>query len=536
LGPFCARVSTVVDNAHYSFGPFRLVPSEHLLLREELPIPLAPKAYELLLALVKRHGHLASREELMQEIWPDSFVEEINLTVNISLLRKALGEKPDGRQYIATVLKRGYRFDAAVCESQQEVENAAVTGGPPAEEAKDLASPPQSANGNGIVDAVTEGRKPKASLYAAGLVFVAVAILAGLLLWRHYRSAGNSGLAQGGQSQSNQLGTQKAQALALYTRARDLWSKRSVESVQQSLELFHEAIDADPKFAAAYAGLADAYITAGSYGNSFLAPQIAMPKAKEAAQKALALDESLPDAHTSLAYIKLTYDWDWAGAEAEFKRALALDPNDANAHHWYSHELMAQGRIQESHEQSEQALALEPTDRVMNEHMAWHHLMAREYDRSIAQANKAIEIDPNFVQAHRVLGLDYLYTGKFAEACAEFKKGVDLSHGDPVAQAYLARCYALSHRTGEAHQILNSLIKDAQERYISSAEIATVYAALADEMNSLTWLQKAVQEKASALIYLNVDPVFDRMRANPHFQAIVTQVGLIPEVDETKKK
>jgi DNA-binding winged helix-turn-helix (wHTH) protein len=122
LGPFCARVSTVVDNAHYSFGPFRLVPSEHLLLREELPIPLAPKAYELLLALVKRHGHLASREELMQEIWPDSFVEEINLTVNISLLRKALGEQPDGRQYIATVPKRGYRFDAAVCESQQEVE------------------------------------------------------------------------------------------------------------------------------------------------------------------------------------------------------------------------------------------------------------------------------------------------------------------------------------------------------------------------------------------------------------------------------
>src|SRR5579862_7923247 len=214
-----------------------------------MPVPLAPKAYELLLALVKRHGHLASREELMQEIWPDSFVEEINLTVNISLLRKALGEQPDGRQYIATVPKRGYRFDAAVCESQQEVENAAVTGAPPAEEAKDLASPPQSPNGNGIVDAVSESRKPKASLYAAGLVFAAVVILAGLLLWRNYRSDSNSGLAQGGQSQSNRSGTQNAQAFALYTRARDLWSRRSVESVQQSLELFHEAIDADPKFA-----------------------------------------------------------------------------------------------------------------------------------------------------------------------------------------------------------------------------------------------------------------------------------------------
>lgn len=535
MGPFCARVSTVVDNAHYSFGPFRLVPSEHLLLREEMPVPLAPKAYELLLVLVKRHGHLASREELMQEIWPDSFVEEINLTVNISLLRKALGEQPDGRQYIATVPKRGYRFDAAVCESQQETEKAEASGGP-RQEPKDLPQSGELASGNNVAPVVNESRTPMRWRYAAGLALIVAAVLAGLLLWRHASRAGNSGFAHGEQPHLVKSGTQNAQALALYTRARSLWNMRSVESVQQSLELFHEAIDADPNYAAAYAGLADAYITAGSYGSSFLAPQIAMPKAKEAAQKALALDESLPDAHASLAYIKLTYDWDWAGAEAEFKRALALDPNDANAHHWYSHELMAQGRIQESHEQSEQALALEPTDRVMNEHMAWHHLMAREYDRSIPQANKAIEIDPNFVQAHRVLGLDYLYTGKFAEACAEFKKGVDLSHGDPVAQAYLARCYALSHRTGEAHQILNSLINDAKERYISSAEIAAVYAASADEMNSLTWLQKAVQEKASALIYLNVDPVFDRMRAHPHFQAIVTQVGLTPEVDETKKK
>lgn len=133
------------------------------------------------------------------------------------------------------------------------------------------------------------------------------------------------------------------------------------------------------------------------------------------------------------------------------------------------------------------------------------------------------------------LGLDYLYTGRLTEACAEFKKGVDLSHGDPVAQAYLARCYALSHRSGEAREILNSLVNDAQERYISSAEIGAVYAALDDKTNCLAWLQKAVEERASALIYLNVDPVFDRMRGDPRFQAIVKQIGLTPEKDETKK-
>jgi len=521
----------VVESAHYSFGPFRLVPCEQLLLREERPVPLAPKAYELLLALVKRHGRLATREELMQEIWPDSFVEEINLTVNISLLRKTLGEQADGRQYIATVPKRGYRFDAEVSEPCNEVKAAELSASTPLQEPTDAQT-----GDNQFVATGSESGKSRRRLYAAGLALVAIAAFTGLLLWRHLRSAHQSVAAQGEQPSVEAAGTQNAEALDLYNRARTLWDMRSVASVQQSLDLFRQAIETDPRYAAAYAGMADAYITAGSYGNSFLAPKVAMPKAKEAAEKALAIDEGLSDAHASLAYIKLTYDWDWAGAEAEFKRALALDPNDAHARHWYSHELMAEGRIMESHEQSEQALALAPTNPVINEHMAWHHLMARQYDRSIPQALKAIEIDPNFVQAHRVLALDYLYTGRFAEACAEFKKGVDLSQGDPVAQAYLARCYALSHRTGEAHQILNSLIKDTQERYVSSAEIAAVYAALDDEANCLTWLGKAVQERASALIYLNVDPVFDRMRSNPRFQAIVAQVGLTPEVDETRKK
>jgi DNA-binding winged helix-turn-helix (wHTH) protein/tetratricopeptide (TPR) repeat protein len=522
-----ARVFVVVDSAHYTFGPFRLVPAEHLLLREETPVPLAPKAYELLVALVKRHGRLASRDELMHEIWPDSFVEEINLTVNISLLRKTLGEQPDGRQYIGTVPKRGYRFDAVVCIAQQEsnevqVENPPehqAPGGLPASEAV----PALPADG---------GRKSIPWRYAVTFAMALIVALAGFLLW-HLRRSTTAGLPPNVPHHVVDAGTENAQAQALYARARALWDKRSVESVQQSLDLFEQAINADPRYAAAYTGLADSYITAGSYGNSFLAPRTAMPKAEEAVRKALELDDGQADAHASLAYIKLTYDW--AGAETEFKRALALDPNDAHIHHWYSHELMAQGRILESHEQSEQALALAPTDRVINEHMAWHHLMAREYSRSIPQALKAIEIDPSFVQAHRVLGLDYLYTGRFAEACAEFKKGVDLSHGDPVAQAYLARCYALSHHTGEAHQILDALVKDAEERYISSAEIGAVYAALGDEANCLTWLMKAVQEKASALIYLNVDPVFDRMHANPGFQAIVKQIGLTPETDETTK-
>lgn len=192
--------------------------------------------------------------------------------------------------------------------------------------------------------------------------------------------------------------------------------------------------------------------------------------------------------------------------------------------------------MQESHQQSEQALYIEPTNVLINEHMAWHHMMAREYDRSIPQALKTIELDPDFVQAHRVLALDYLYTGRFKEACAEFEKGVALSHEDPIARAYQARCYAVSHRQADARRILDALVKASVERYISAAEIAAVYAALNEDNAALEWLDKACSERASSLIYLNIDPVYDYMRRDPRFQKIVTCVHLVPVLDESQAK
>jgi len=326
--------------------------------------------------------------------------------------------------------------------------------------------------------------------------------------------------------------TPNSSAYALYTQGRFYWNKRSVDSVQKSIDLFQQAIQAEPDYAAAYAGLADAYALAGSYGNSFLAPSIAMPKAKIAIEKALTLDDSSAEAHASLAYIKLLSDWDWGGAEQEFKRALQLNPDCVNAHHWYSHELMALGRVAESHRESEIALGLAPTDEVINEHMAWHHLMNREYDRAMTQAKKAIQLDPGFVQAHRILGLAYLYTNRHKEACAEFDKGVELSHDDPVSRAYLARCYAASNREPEARNILASLEGDSVERYISPLEIAPIYAALGDHDSALRWIGKAIDERVGALIYLNADRAFDPLRNDPRFQVDLKRVNLVPEADE----
>ena len=522
-----------MNGISYTFGPFRLCPSEHLLLREETPIPLAPKTFELLVALVSKNGQLLTRDELMHAIWPDSFVEEINLTVNISLLRKTLGEQPDGRQYIATVPKRGYRFDGAVIEHQKTIVGAKQGSAPLSNAVEPSVVNPSEAATAPLPTASRSRISTGRALTIGATIFVALG--AAWVVYRYLVSPQTHGASQS-KSSAETAQSGDSHARELYTEGRAQWAKRSAESVQRSIDLFEQAIAIDPTYTAAYTGLADAYILAGSYGNSFLSPQTAMPKAKEAAQKALALNDNSAEAHTSLAYIKVIYDWDWSGAESEFRRALELNPKYLNAHHWYSHELMAEGRVQESHEQSEQALAIEPTNVLMNEHMAWHHLMAREYDRSIPQALKTIELDPDFVQAHRVLALDYLYTNQFNKACAEFQKGVELSHEDPIARAYLARCYALSHRQVEARQILDALVNSSVERYISASEIAAVYAALNDSNASIEWLNKACSERSSSLIYLNVDPVYDHMRRDPRFQKVVTCVNLVPIVDESQPK
>jgi DNA-binding winged helix-turn-helix (wHTH) protein/TolB-like protein/Tfp pilus assembly protein PilF len=649
--------------AHYEFGPFRLYPSEQLLLRQDDPIPLAPKAFDLLVALIGSHGHLVTRETLMQTLWPNSFVEETNLTVNISLLRKALEDMPSGRPWIATVPKRGYRFDGPVTIHPAGNGASALMENPPVREDVAMAAevveaspaeteapqsllttpegslrrrwllsvasilavvacvwigfsinqarhvgeetslhtiavlPFQSTGVNagdqylgiGMTDALITrlGRlsqivvRPIGAVrsigkttdpLAAGRQLNVQAVLNGTVqrvgnrtevvvhlqrvsdgnvLWSESFDEENSSDFEIEDSISQRLAkalalrlshdekrqlatpsTPNGQAYELYTQGRYYWNKRSMESVQKSIDLFLQATKLDPNYAEAWSGLADSWILAGSYGNSFLEPSVAMPKAKEAAEKALALDDSSAEAHTSLAYIHLMWDWDFASAEQEFKRALQINPAYVNAHHWYSHELVALGRITESHEQSEAALALDPTDVVINEHMAWHHMMAREYDRSIPQAKKAVELDPSFVQAHRVLGLGLLYTGRSREACTEFEKGVELSHGDPVASAYLARCYALTQREPEARKILLGLEEASTERYISAAEIAAVYAALNDSASAIKWLDKACDERAGTLIYLNADRVWDPLRTNPKFAAELKRVNLPVLADE----
>jgi TolB-like protein/tetratricopeptide (TPR) repeat protein len=321
--------------------------------------------------------------------------------------------------------------------------------------------------------------------------------------------------------------TGNGEAYQLYLRGRFFWNKRTADGVKKSLDFFQQAIQSDPNYALAYAGLADSYILAGSYGYSILPPREAMPRARASAEKALAINNALAEAHTSLAYIHLTYDWDWAAAEEEFKTAISLNPGYDTAHHWYSHELTALGRTQESLIEAKRALELSPTDTVMNEHMGWHYLMARDYANAIPNCLHALELDPDFLLAHRVLAQAYLYQQHYAEALEEFQKGVELSHGDPVAQAYLARAEAAAGQREVAARSLKQLVELSNKIYVSPLEIAAVYAALGDKDQAFRWLDKAYGERTSSLIYLRVDRAYDPLRGEPRFTDLLQRMKLV---------
>jgi DNA-binding winged helix-turn-helix (wHTH) protein/TolB-like protein/Tfp pilus assembly protein PilF len=661
---------------YFQFGEFRLYPTEHLLLREETAIPLAPKAFDILLYLVQNSGRLVKRETLMEAIWPDSFVEETNLTVNISLLRKTLDTTPDGQPYIETVPRKGYRFNALVTECEEDGESkyrksnesvtpqsAGAVGASAAVAAMATAEPEVVAPLATTPTPVFAAAKPAVAgwkISAARILFITIAmvVIAVCLVyfWSHWKArsatvsasersiailpfrpldaapedeylglgltdalitrlgtlhkiiirpvgsvrkyakaddpiaAGKQLAVQSvlegsiqrepeadkvrvtvrllrvadgevlwantfdekftdlftvedsisqkvadkltinlsGDEQKELLRpfTGNSDAYQLYLKGRFFWNKRTVDGVKKSIDYFQRAIQADPNYALAYAGLADSYTMAGSYGYSILPPKEAMPQAEAAAAKALAIDDRLAEVHASLGYIRFTYDWDWAGAEREFRRSITLNPLYDTAHHWYSHELIALGRSEEGIAEAKRALELSPSDTVMNEHLGWTYLMVRDYDRAIQSARKAIELDPDFLLAHRVLGMAYQYKGQHDQAIAEFERGVELSHSDPVAKAFLARSYAAAGKNDQATQILNELLQLSTQQYVPPAEVADTFAALGRKDEAFQWLDKAFDERASALVYLKVAQVYDPLRSDPRFQELLKRLHL----------
>ena len=316
------------------------------------------------------------------------------------------------------------------------------------------------------------------------------------------------------------------QAYELYLRGRYFWNKRNQESNKKAIELFHQALDIDPTYPSPYSGLADCYILfAISFDVGSLSPAEAIPQAKAAAEKAIQLDDTLADGHNSLAYTKLLYDWDWAGSEAEFKRALQLNPGYANAHHWYAHYLLASGRQEEALAESKRALNLDQLSPIINVHLAWHYIYTRHYDQALDQLRKTLELDPSYSLANWYLGWVYEQQGKYAEALQAMRKAQNFLQNNTALVADIGHVYAMSGDTNAALKVLAQLNEASKRTYVNPFEIALIYLALGRRSEALQWLGRAHRERSDMLIYLNADPRLDSIRSDPQFVELVHRIG-----------
>jgi len=320
--------------------------------------------------------------------------------------------------------------------------------------------------------------------------------------------------------------SENPEAYELYLKGR--YALNNLTRQQQSgLGYFEQAVEREPRFALAYAGMAESYVLMADLGATFkLPPKDAYTRAKAAALKAVEIDETLAEAHVSLGLIAFNYEWDWARAEREFKRAIALKPDCVPAHHWYSHLLISQGRFDESLAESLHALALDPLDVAMNFHLGFHYWNARQYDQARAQLEKTLTMDPNHHETHGILGATYAQQGRYSEAIAEWQKGIELGGWDK--RGFLGYVYALSGRRGEAQKLLAQLLDEAKSKPVSAYNIARIYTGLGEKEQAFSWLEKAIDERDSNLTMpgLKPDVQLDTLRSDPRFEELLRRMGL----------
>jgi len=313
-------------------------------------------------------------------------------------------------------------------------------------------------------------------------------------------------------------------AYEAYLKGRFFWNKRDRASLEKSLGYFKEAIAKDPNYALAYAGLADVYVVLGP--DWAMAPQDTNEKAKAAAQKALELDDSLAEAHTSLASIYHN-EWNWQEAERQFKRAIELNPNYATAHHWYSIYLATAGRFDETVKEAEKAAELDPLSLIISASLGNRLNEARRYEDAANQCHKTLDMDPNFGLAYLCLGISSVNEGHFQEGITELQKATELLPGNPYSLGQLGIAYALSGDHARARKILSKL-KNPSQPYLPAYSIAMVSAGLANKEQTILWLEKGYEKRNDDMVYLKIEPVFDPFHSDPRFQDLIRRIGFPP--------
>jgi serine/threonine protein kinase/tetratricopeptide (TPR) repeat protein len=317
--------------------------------------------------------------------------------------------------------------------------------------------------------------------------------------------------------------TESAEAYQLYLQGLFYWNKGAAADFKMASEFFTQAVQKDPQYALAYAGLADTYSLMGDYG--YLASSEAWPRAKTAAMQALDIDSTLAEAHTSLGLVKEHFEWDWPGAEQEFRRAIQLNPNSANAHHWFGEYLTNMGQFEEGLRETRKAQEIDPLSRLINSTMGWQLYLAGQNDEAVDQLRKVLDIDPKFAPARRLLEGVYAETGKYKEAVAEREKMLSLFGGSELA-ASVEEDFNKSGYRGVLQSWVDGLTEVSKHGHVSSYSIGEAYMRMGEKEKAIKWLQQAFDEHDTELVSLAVEPVFNPVRADARFQGILTRMKL----------
>jgi len=315
------------------------------------------------------------------------------------------------------------------------------------------------------------------------------------------------------------------EAYELYLKGRYFWNKRDAEDLKKALDYFQRAAEKDPDYGPTQAGLADTYSLLGAAGYDVMSAAEAMEKAQSAATRALLIDEKLAEAHASLGFVIYRYDWDWPAAEKEFRRAIALNPNYATAHQWYSEYLIDLGRHEEAFTEARAALVLDPLSLIVNENMARMYYFARRFDQAIASSKNTLEMDPKFPISHLRLGRAFAAKGMYAQAVKEFQQFSALSGDKSLATASIGNALARSGDRSGAIRALNELAMLSKQKRVPSICFALIHAGLGENDEAITWLEEAYKERSDFLAVLKVDPLFDVLRPDPRFQELLRRIA-----------
>ena len=321
--------------------------------------------------------------------------------------------------------------------------------------------------------------------------------------------------------------TANPEAYQDYLKGRYWWNKRTGEGISKGIDYFQRAIEKDPSYALAYSGLADSYSLLAN--NGLVPAKDAYARAKEAAQKAIEIDDTLAEAHVSLGYVRYQFEWDWSGAERELRRGIELNPALASAHNLYSTALGRMGRIEEAVGEKRRAVELDPLSLIMNRNLGIILYLARQYDQAIEQERKTLELDPNYIGVHLTIGQAYFEKSMYKEGMAELEKELAISPGNPVPLSWLGYGYAIGGRKAEAQKVLDQLRERSKQKYVPAWTVADIYLGLGEKDKAFEWLEKAYEERFAGLAAsIKVEPIFDPLRSDPRYADLLRRMNLQP--------